>query len=333
MAQSAKGNEAPWPEWIRILPRGKVELVDYRDPFEVDEAALAEMVAEFRSRGVDLVIDYEHQSLQGDRAPAAGWIKELEARDDGLWGRVEWTAQAREYLRQKEYRYFSPVLRLAPESRRPTRLMQVGLTNVPAIKGLKPLVARRQVEPGSAGAGQAQALDLGAGGGAQAMERLKRFLGLDPKADLEAVQDKALELYQELFAALDLPGEACAGEFRGALQALKAGADQALQMREELEILKSRLAEQAAAQVVEEALKAGKVTPAQRDWACEYFRRDPEGFKTYLAKAPKILPAGTPLRLIGEALPEDGGLAPEELALCHSLNLTPEAYLKAKARG
>ena len=54
------------PEWIRVLPRGAVELSDHREPFMVDEASLLSMAADFRSRGVDLVIDYEHQSLQGD---------------------------------------------------------------------------------------------------------------------------------------------------------------------------------------------------------------------------------------------------------------------------
>jgi phage I-like protein len=93
------------PEWIRVLPQGLVELSDHREPFMVDQASLLSMAADFRSRGVDLVIDYEHQSLQGERAPAAGWIKELEARDDGLWAPVDWTRQARDYLEKKEYRY------------------------------------------------------------------------------------------------------------------------------------------------------------------------------------------------------------------------------------
>jgi phage I-like protein len=130
------------PEWIRVLPRGAVELSDHREPFMVDKASLLSMAADFRSRGVDVVIDYEHQSLQGERAPAAGWIKDLEARDDGLWARVDWTQQARDYLEKKEYRYFSPVLRLDPATRRPLALLHVGLTNVPAIKHLPPLVAK-----------------------------------------------------------------------------------------------------------------------------------------------------------------------------------------------
>lgn len=127
------------PEWILLLPVGQVELLDRPEPLQVDPDSLAKMVTAFRSRGVDLVIDYEHQSLQGRQAPAAGWIKDLEDRGDGLWARVEWTAQAREYLRNREYRYFSPVLQLDPETRKPLALMQVGLTNVPAIKRLPPL--------------------------------------------------------------------------------------------------------------------------------------------------------------------------------------------------
>jgi phage I-like protein len=209
--------------------------------------------------------------------------------------------------------------------------MQVGLTNVPAIKGLKPLVARRQGESGATGVAQAQALDMRKGEKGETMEMLKRLLGLDPEAGSEAVGDKALELFRDLQAALNLPGDSAISQLQGALTALKAGADQSLKMQEELQILRCRLAEHVASQVVEEAMKAGKVSPAQREWASEYFRRDPEGFKTYLAKAPKIMPTGEYLRLLGEGLPEGRELAPEELALCRSLNLSPEAYLKAKA--
>lgn len=147
MAVAYQMKLATLPEWLRILPLGRVELVDRREPLEVDAESLTAMVSDFQARGVDLVIDYEHQSLQGERAPAAGWIKELAAREDGLWARVEWTPQAQEYLRNREYRYFSPVLRLDPETRKPLVLMQVALTNVPAIKRLPPLVAKCGGDP------------------------------------------------------------------------------------------------------------------------------------------------------------------------------------------
>jgi len=129
------------PDWIHLLPLGKLELADSRAPINVDQEALNNIIAAWRQRGNDLVIDYEHQTLSGGEAPAAGWIKELQARFDGLWARVEWTDKAAAYIGNREYRYFSPVLPLDSE-RRPTALLQAGLTNFPALTHLPPLVAK-----------------------------------------------------------------------------------------------------------------------------------------------------------------------------------------------
>jgi phage I-like protein len=319
------------PEWIRILPLGRVELVDQREPLEVDEESLGAMVTAFRSRGVDLVIDYEHQSLQGERAPAAGWIKHLEARADGLWAQVEWTPQAREYLANREYRYFSPVLRLDPSSRKPTVLMHLGLTNVPAIKSLPPLVAKAGCQSLAEGS---DPMALGAMTAKEeeneTMEELKCRVGLQPEADVEELGVRVLKVFRELAEALALPGDASASQLKGAVAALKAGADQFSAAQEELQALKERLAGETAAWAVSEALKEGKVTPAQKGWALEYYRRDPKGFKIYVAKAPRLIPTGEVLPRLEEDQP--GNLLPEEVALCQSLNLSPEAYLQAKAQ-
>ncbi len=321
---------AALPEWIRLLPIGQVELSDSREPFEVDGASLAAMVAAFRSRGVDLVIDYEHQSLQGERAPAAGWIKDLEARPDGLWARVEWTRQARDYLLSKEYRYFSPVLRLDPLSRRPTALMHLGLTNVPAIKRLPPLVAKwgggtadaAAREPGPEGPGEERG---------RSMENIKALLGLDPKAEEGTVAARILEVWGDLAAALNLPRDASVSQLGGALAALQAGEARLKENTEELAALKARLAAEAADRTVAAALAAGKISPAQKEWALEYFRQAPDGFATYVARAPKLVPVGELLPLLGEDRRAETALLPEELAICRSLNLAPEDYLQAKA--
>jgi phage I-like protein len=326
------------PEWIRVLPLGKVELADHREPFTVDEESLGFMVAAFRSRGVDLVIDYEHQSMNGDRAPAAGWIKDLEARDDGLWARVDWTEQAQEYLTQREYRYFSPVLRLDPETRKPTALMHVGLTNVPAINHLPPLVARWGGE--AQVSGEFTSLDLALDAPmtksdsvkekSKMLEKLKSLMGLAPEVEADAVCGKALEAFRDLGATLNLPDDATVAQLKGAVEAHKAGAGRLLKAEEEVQALKARLAEETTARFVEEALKAGKVSPAQRGWALEYCRRDLEGFRTYMERAPKLVPTGEELDLKKEPFDEEHGLVPEELAICRSLNVSAEAYLKAK---
>lgn len=121
------------PEWILIFPFGEYQ-TDHADaPFLIDEEGMASVVAAFEARGNDLVIDYEHQTLDGDQAPAAGWIKELEARGkDGLWARVEWTEKGANYLRSGEYRYDSPVFNIDKKTKRVTELLNVALTNWPA---------------------------------------------------------------------------------------------------------------------------------------------------------------------------------------------------------
>ncbi|MFA5112427.1 MAG: phage protease [Desulfobaccales bacterium] len=333
-------NRTALPEWIRMLPLGRVELADHREPFVVDEASLASMAAEFRSRGVDLVIDYEHQSLQGERAPAAGWIKSLEARGDGLWARVDWTRQAQDYLLKREYRYFSPVLRLDPETRKPIALMHVGLTNVPAIKHLPPLVARWGGEPANLRPAKpdeatvrAQALELDSGKEKATMvEQLKRLMGLKPEEEAGAVCGKALEAFRDLAATLSMPPEVSVAQLKGAMEALKAGAARLTEAEAELQALKASLAAVTADRAVEEALKAGKVSPAQRDWALEYYRRDPEGFQTFVARAPKLVPTGEELHLLKEDRQAERGMLPEDLAICRSLKVSAEAYLAAKAQ-
>ncbi|MCL4503099.1 MAG: phage protease [Deltaproteobacteria bacterium] len=316
------------PDWLRILPLGEVELSDSREPFEVDAASLAAMVTAFRSRGVDLVIDYEHQSLQGERAPAAGWIKDLEARSDGLWARVEWTRQAREYLLSKEYRYFSPVLRLDPETRKPLALMHLGLTNVPAIKRLPPLVAKLSAAGGSGSTDTKVIIPEQEMRGM--MDKIKELLGLNPEMMDDAVAGRMLEVLGNLAEALKLPPEASMAQIMSALAAMQA-VDASLRERTaELAALKARLAAEAAEKAVNAALQAGKITPAQKGWALEYFRQDPQGFTTYVAKAPKTVPLGELLSLQDDERSRVSGLAPEELGICRTLNLAPEKYLAAK---
>ena len=48
------------------------------DSFRFDDASADALIAEFNSRSRDLVIDFEHSTLSGNEAPAAGWIDRLE---------------------------------------------------------------------------------------------------------------------------------------------------------------------------------------------------------------------------------------------------------------
>jgi phage I-like protein len=234
-----------------------------------------------------------------------------------------------EYLANREYRYFSPVLRLDADSRRPMALMHLGLTNVPAIKHLPPLVARC----GGDTATLARPAELVQAKEADGMTAwLKEFLGLPAEAEDAAVLAGASAALKELAQGLDLADAASAFQVRGAVLALKAGGEGLRAAQEELLALKARQAQAEAAQAVTLAMKAGKVSPAQKEWALEYFRRDPEGFRTFAAHAPKLLPTGEALQW-PEADDRPGdSLVPTEMAVCRLLKVSPEEYLKAKAQ-
>jgi phage I-like protein len=113
--------------------------------FKITEDVIAQMEKNFRG---DVVLDYEHQTLTGDQAPAAGWIKKLVNKGkDGLWAVVEWTDKALEYIKNKEYRFLSPVFTLSGIDPRTgaqvgAMLLNAGLTNQPFFKELKPIVSK-----------------------------------------------------------------------------------------------------------------------------------------------------------------------------------------------
>ena len=165
------------PAWIKLMPVGNVEAVDGRK-WVLDDAGA---VVAASQTGIDLVIDFEHQTDlardNGRPAPAAGWIKELEARPDGIWGRVEWTVAAAEHLRKREYRFISPSFLHARKTGVVKRIVRAALTNSPALTQL-PALARNR--------GDDSMNEL--------LKKLARKLGLPETADEATVLAKATEI-------------------------------------------------------------------------------------------------------------------------------------------
>lgn len=94
------------PSWIQALPLGKYTHPVY-GTINVTPEKVQRMAANIASnvRGTELDIDYDHKDKSGE---AAGWVKNSEARPDGLWIAVEWTQKAYNLLKDKAYKYFSP---------------------------------------------------------------------------------------------------------------------------------------------------------------------------------------------------------------------------------
>ncbi len=138
---------SPVADEVQLLPAGEVNPKG-KTGFLVDEEARGLILSAFTASATDLVVDYEHQSLSGSEAPAAGWIKELEDRGaDGVWAKVQWTERAMAYLGAREYRYLSPVVLIRKKDKRAVEILGAALTNLPAIDGMAPVVnSSRPVE-------------------------------------------------------------------------------------------------------------------------------------------------------------------------------------------
>lgn len=74
------------PTEIKILPLGRVH--SQKGDFNVDDESFELIRKQFKDRKLDLVIDYEHQTLSDVQAPAGGWIKDL-YKGEGFKGFVD----------------------------------------------------------------------------------------------------------------------------------------------------------------------------------------------------------------------------------------------------
>jgi phage I-like protein len=149
----------------------------------VDKASGKSVMAYYKMRGLDkLPIDWEHQTYNtaqnGMPAPAIGFFRPA-VREDGIWAvDVDWTPQAVEWFKNKQYRHFSPTGQFDKTGRLAT-IKTLALTNVPATNNQEPLVAK---DDGTASGGP--------------MDTIMEALGLKP----EDTEEKAVEVITDMKA-------------------------------------------------------------------------------------------------------------------------------------
>lgn len=295
------------PEWVHLFPPGRMQGRDGRTYHLTDPSGL---ILAFQSGGIDLPVDYEHQNdkpearLSGP-VPAAGWIKELKADETGLWGRVEWTATAREMIGRKEYRYLSPSF-LHNKAGQIMRLKGAGLVHNPNLY-LTALASQEDpMDPTNspkkpAPSDQVNLADLFA--------ELAELLGLPPGAPPKLVLAKLKD---------QLAAEPDPAKFMpvAAVQSMLAG-----RMEE-----RTALASAQAEEKVNRAFRDGYLTSAMKPWALSLCRSNEAAFDDYLAKSgPVFGHLLKPSHASGK--PPDVALsaAPDELerAICEQLGLKP----------
>lgn len=94
------------PSMIHLIPVG-TWAHDVYGPIVIGATDIREFVQNFDAKirkGVFITAGHEGYA----ELPAQGWITRVEARDNGLWGEVEWTALGVETLTDKQYKFFSP---------------------------------------------------------------------------------------------------------------------------------------------------------------------------------------------------------------------------------
>lgn len=324
--------EGSVPEWIQILPKGVFPGRDGRGPYSCDPERVASATrAHFGS--ADVPLDYDHQlefaTKNGRPAPASGWVRELSAREDGLWARVDWTEKARAHIAAREYRYVSPVFFHSRKSGEILRLDSVSLTNLPnlsmkALAAQDRCAAKLQEEPMS-------------------LTALRATFGLAEAATEEQVLAHARQLQNEaaLAKAAQAKAECELNDVKKELAAqTSADPDPAKYVplsvlhgvTAELSELKAKAAKETAAGLVAEGVSAGKISPAMKPWAEEYAAKDPDGFKAYMSQAPALVGGQEAKAGASAKAPGDGSaLNATEKAVCRSMGIAEDDYLKARA--
>ncbi|MFV0333072.1 MAG: phage protease, partial [Tropicimonas sp.] len=180
--------------------------------------------------------------------PAAGWIKELIAKPDGIWSRVEWTDRARQLITAREYRYLSPALLLAKGSNAVMRIKGAGLVHNPALE----LTALAREEESAT----------------PALARIAEALGLDADADEVAI--------------LSATHDTTAPD-----PARFMPADKVAELMADLRETKTQLRELQTNIRVDAAIAGGQMPPAMRDWTTALCMADPDAFETFAAESEK----------------------------------------------
>ena len=327
-------NEEVPPKSFLLCPYGEQHYTKdgKEDAFSFSPESADRVIREFHSRARDLVIDYEHQTLTGGKAPAAGWIGDLEKTEKGLVAKVNyWTDAAADLLQKREYRYFSPTFLMS--GKEVTALHSVALTNHPAMHGVAALAAKdtaiinQPENPGKTKGNNMTKTELA----------LRKLLGdtalaLSDETDgqtaarIEALAEELPELRvkkniaEEVKKLLGVPETAGKDEI---LAALKAELEKTEKLEADAEEAKKDL-------VLSDALAKNKITAAE---------------KTVLAKLDlatlndlvKAKPENAAVP--GAPLPEPdkkkeaAALTDEEKKIALSMGLTEEEFANAKKEG
>jgi phage I-like protein len=287
-----------------------------------------------------MAVDYDHQTYTatntsvGGTAKASGWVGDLEIRPDGIWATgVKWTGAGSDALASQEYRYISPYYKYDPATGDVTRIVNLGITNLPNFD-MAAIAAETSTNEGHTGMKKiAVALGLAedatedqilqkitdwkaAKSTASAMQTgLISVFGLDPKASTEDITAAAKQAKEAVAVASEAEGQVDLTKFvpRAEFDALASTVNN----REE----------QDGVAMVEQAIADGKIAPASKDFFIGQVKKDRGAVASFIETAPAIM-KDVDFENIDKKTAK--GLTAEEAAIASQLGLTEDEYLKGK---
>lgn len=218
---------------------------------------------------------------------------------DELRIRAEWTPGAYELLKEKIFRYCSPVIRGLKEG--PLRITSVAMENEPALNCEDVLAAGCEGGDADPEDTARSAIEL-----KRIQDPIERALGRLLGKDLwnEIVlsgEDNAESAFERTAAAIEAKADTIAAMREGlgmadgepdeampaALASVKERAGQADALRQELDTMVCAAGEKRKAELIEQGLQEGKLTHALEGWAKD---QDCAVLASYLEHAPAVVP-------------------------------------------
>lgn len=355
LGASTDGSMQLFPAGVFDAPRGALR---GKGPWRLDASSAARLIGVVSQRKNDIVVDYDHQSLlvaqNGQPAIAAAWInpqslewREPPASHPGLFVvNPKYTAKAAAHIEADEIRYVSPVFRYNSKTGEVLDIINVALTNNPAIDDMQAVtVAAASLFASVSTHLQDPSMEID-----ELLEQLRWLFNLPTLAtieDIAAELSKAQALIKsntEGAAATSLLDILAAKNNEIAALSAQVGAAVDLtryapiavvkELQDQVAALSGNVAEDRVAKLIEQGKADGRIIGEQLEaFLTDMGKQDFAALSGYLDSAQPIA-ALTAMQTGGKSPIEgaDGiaGLSADELAVCSSIGVDPEEFKKTK---
>jgi phage I-like protein len=358
LGSSADGSMQLFPAGVFDAPRGAMR---GKGPWRLDADSAKRLIGVVSQRKNDIVVDYEHQSLltaqNGQPVIAAAWInpQSLEWREPpaaypGLFAiNPKYTAAASAHIDADEIRYVSPVFTYDAQTGVVLDILNVALTNNPAIDGMQAVtVAATSLLASVSTNPQESKMD-------ELLERLRYLLNLpltSTPEEIAAELDKLKAMIvQSDAAATSLLDVLSAKNAEIAALSAQVGTEAARinpevdltkyapigvvnELHAQLAVLSAGAVEDHVEKLIEQGKADGRIIGEEyAAYLTNMGKKDYAALSSLLASAQPIA-ALTGMQTggknpVGDSQ-EHNGLTADELAVCSAIGVDPDDYKKTK---